>query len=121
MQYYTDTYSRVDMAPVLELRTASDQKKIAELERGDVTDLLKTALQLPEVFTSTARDGKTDIWDIILRPTNFDPAKKYPVIEYIYAGPHDSFVPKNFSAYNSMPSLAELGFIVSRIDELNFS
>ena len=121
MQYYTDSCSRVDMAPVLELRTASDQKKIAELERGDVTDLLKTGLQLPEVFASTARDGKTDIWGIILRPMNFDPAKKYPVIEYIYAGPHDSFVPKNFSAYSSMQSLAELGFIVSQIDGMGTS
>ena len=48
--------------------------------------------------------------------TNFDPAKKYPVIEKIYAGPQDSFVPKNFNAYGEMQSLAELGFIVVQID-----
>jgi Prolyl oligopeptidase family/Dipeptidyl peptidase IV (DPP IV) N-terminal region len=62
------------------------------------------------------RDGNTDIWGIIIRPTNFDPSKKYPVIENIYAGPQGSFVPKSFFAYNQMQSQAELGFIVVQID-----
>ena len=51
----------------------------------------------PEVFVAKGRDGKTDIWGVIIRPTNFDPAKKYPVIENIYAGPQGSFVPKSFA------------------------
>ena len=52
------------------------------------------------MFVAKGRDGTTDIWGVIVRPTNFDPAKKYPVIENIYAGPHGSFVPKSFSAYS---------------------
>jgi dipeptidyl aminopeptidase/acylaminoacyl peptidase len=54
-----------------------------------------------------------------VRPTNFDPTKKYPVVEQIYAGPQGSFVPKTFSSTpgtGAIPTLAELGFIVVQID-----
>src|SRR6185369_15437642 len=116
MKYYFDMWSRVDLAPVLELRRTEDNKLLMELERGDVSELTKAGWRPPEVFTSMGRDGKTEIWGIIIRPTNFDPAKKYPVIENIYAGPQGSFVPKSFFVYNAMQSLAELGFIVVQID-----
>src|SRR5215831_2700489 len=99
-QFYVDTYSRVDQAPISELRGAADRRLIAELERGDIQELVKAGWRAPEVFTSLARDGKTEVWGVIFRPSNFDPLKKYPVIEYIYAGPQGSFVPKFFSAYN---------------------
>ncbi|MEK6324775.1 MAG: DPP IV N-terminal domain-containing protein [Acidobacteriota bacterium] len=116
MKYYVDTWSRIDLAPTLELRRTEDKKLLLELERGDVSELTKSGWQPPEVFTASGRDGKTDIWGIIIRPTNFDPSKKYPVIENIYAGPQGSFVPKSFAAYSQMQSLAELGFIVVQID-----
>ena len=115
-QYYVDSYSRVDQAPVAELRRTSDQSLVLELEKADTTDLLATGWKAPEVFMSKARDGATDIWGIIIRPTNFDPKKKYPVIENIYAGPQGSFVPKTFSTQTGMQTLAELGFIVVQID-----
>jgi len=116
MLYYVDSYSRVDLPPVLELHRAADQKKIMEVERADMQDLLKSGWIGPESFSAKGRDGRTDIWGVIWRPRNFDPTKKYPVVEYIYAGPQDSYVPKTFSAYNPMQSLAELGFIVVQID-----
>src|SRR4029079_7738575 len=94
----------------------SDQKVVMELERADITDLLATGWKAPEVFTAKGRDGTTDIWGIIIRPSNFDPAKKYPVIENIYAGPQGSFVPKTFTTQTGMQTLAELGFIVVQID-----
>ena len=114
--YYVDTYSRVDAPPVSELRKASDQSLVMTLEKADATDLLATGWKAPEVFTAKGRDGTTDIWGIIVRPTNFDPSKKYPVIENIYAGPQGSFVPKTFSTQTGMQTLAELGFIVVQID-----
>jgi len=121
MRYYVDTWSRVDQPPMSELRRTSDQKILLELERGDIQELAKTGWRTPEVFTSLARDGKTDIWGIIIRPTNFDPSKKYPVIEYIYAGPQGSFVPKTFGTQASLQLLAELGFIVVQIDGMGTS
>jgi dipeptidyl aminopeptidase/acylaminoacyl peptidase len=114
MKYYVDTWSRVDLAPVSELRRTEDKKVLLELEQGDISALLAAGWRLPEVFTALGRDGKTDIWGVINRPTNFDPAKKYPVIEAIYAGPQGSFVPKSFSA--NAQTVAELGFIVVQID-----
>jgi dienelactone hydrolase len=116
MQFYADLYSRVDAAPVLELHRAADQGLVAEIEHGDLTALSAAGWKPPEVFTAPGRDGKTDIWGVIYTPTNFDPAKKYPVVESIYAGPQGSFVPKSFSAYSPMRALAELGFVVVQID-----
>ena len=121
MAYYVDTYSRVDLPPVMELHRASDQKALMEIERADASDLIKSGWVGPEAFVAKGRDGKTDIWGVICRPRNLNPAQKYPVIENIYAGPQDSFVPKAFSPYNAMQSLAELGFIVVQIDGMGTS
>jgi dipeptidyl aminopeptidase/acylaminoacyl peptidase len=121
LKYYVDTYSRVDLAPVSELHRASDASLVAELEHGDLTALQKAGWKPPEVFTSIARDGRTDIWGVIYRPTSFVPSKKYPVIENIYAGPQASFVPKSFGAFNPMQAQAELGFIVVQIDGMGTS
>jgi dipeptidyl aminopeptidase/acylaminoacyl peptidase len=115
-QFYVDTYSRVDLPAVSELHKASDQSLVMTLEKADITDLLATGWKPPEVFTAKGRDGTTDIWGIIIRPTNFDPAKKYPVIENIYAGPQGSFVPKTFGTQTGMQTIAELGFIVVQVD-----
>lgn len=120
-KYYVDLWSRVDLPAVAELRRTEDRKVLVELEHGDASELTKAGWRAPEVFTSLGRDGKTDIWGIIVRPSNFDPLKKYPVIEYIYAGPHSSHVPKTFAPYNQMWSLAELGFIVVQIDGMGTS
>jgi dipeptidyl aminopeptidase/acylaminoacyl peptidase len=111
-----DRYSRVDAAPVTELRSAADGSLVATLEQADNSSLKAAGWKPPEVFVAKGRDGKTDIWGVIFRPTNFDPSKKYPVIENIYAGPHGSFVPKTFGAYNAMQAQAEIGFIVVQID-----
>ena len=116
MSYYVDTWSRVDLPPVMELRLTSDKKILMQVEKTDIQELVKSGWHAPEVFVAKGRDGQTDIWGIIFRPMTFDSKKKYPVIEYIYAGPHGSFVPKTFSAYNAMQSLAELGFIVAQCD-----
>ena len=121
-KYYVDQYSRVDLAPITVLKSVETQKTIVEMQKADLSALQKTGGTAPEVFTAKGRDGKTDIWGIIVRPTTFDPNKKYPIIEYIYAGPHDSFVPKNCQPYYwAMTSLAELGFIVVQIDGMGTS
>ncbi|MCX6953753.1 MAG: prolyl oligopeptidase family serine peptidase, partial [Verrucomicrobia bacterium] len=120
-RFFIDTWSRVDLAPVVELRRALDGRLVCELERGDATALWTAGRRAPERFTAKGRDGETDICGVILRPSNFDPAKKYPVIENIYAGPHGAFVPKAFSAHSPMMELAELGFIVVQIDGMGTS
>jgi len=115
-QYYVDSYSRVDLPTVTEVHRVSDGSLVMALEKADATDLLATGWRTPEVFVTKGRDNTTDIWGIIIRPTNFDPAKKYPVIENIYAGPQGSFVPKAWGTQTGMMALAELGFIVVQVD-----
>jgi dipeptidyl aminopeptidase/acylaminoacyl peptidase len=124
MKYYVDVYSRVDLPNVAELHRA-DGSLVRVIAKGDISRLLAAGFRYPEPFVAKGRDGKTDIWGLIVKPLNFDPAKKYPVIENIYAGPHDSFVPKSFwpFGYHSggdkvvgMQAQADLGFIVVQID-----
>lgn len=120
--YFVDTYSTVETAPVSVLKKAIDGSVITELEKADITDLLAKGWIAPEPFVAKARDGKTDIWGNIYRPTNFDPNKNYPIIEYIYAGPQDSFTQKYFRAESYMFSgLAELGFIIVQMDGMGTS
>jgi dipeptidyl aminopeptidase/acylaminoacyl peptidase len=121
MEYYVDTYSRVDLAPVSELRRTSDGALVTDVERADITALQAAGWKPPEVFTAKGRDGVSDIWGLIFRPANFDPARKYPVIENIYAGPHGSHVPKTFAAFHASQAQADLGFIVVQIDGMGTS
>jgi dipeptidyl aminopeptidase/acylaminoacyl peptidase len=114
--YFTDTWSQVNVAPRTILARTADAKEIMLLEEADLSLYKQAGVNPPEVFVAKARDGVTDIWGIVSKPTNYDPTKKYPVLENIYAGPHDAFVPKNFTPYSEMQSLAELGFIVVMID-----
>ena len=122
-KYFVDTWSSVDVPPVSVLRKTEDGSILMDLEEADISKLLETGIRLPEVFVAKGRDGVTDIWGIIIKPMNFDPSKKYPVIENIYAGPHSSFVPKSFTpvAPGGMHQLAELGFIVVQIDGMGTS
>jgi dipeptidyl aminopeptidase/acylaminoacyl peptidase len=119
--YYADFYSRLDLPPAVEVHKTSDMSLVDAFEKGDIADLQASGWRPPEVFVAKGRDGKTDIWGVIYRPTRFDATKKYPVVENIYAGPQGSFVPKNFGAYNGMQSIAELGFIVVQIDGMGTS
>ncbi len=115
-KYLIDTYSRVDLPPLNELRRTSDGRLVCALETADIADLKTNGWSTPEVFVAAGRDGTTPIWGIICRPRDFDPRKKYPVIESIYAGPQGSFVPKTFSPTRRFAALTDLGFIVVQID-----
>ncbi|HWI24484.1 MAG TPA: prolyl oligopeptidase family serine peptidase, partial [Lysobacter sp.] len=114
---FVDTYSTIDTAPVTLLRDA-DGKQLAELGRADLTRLKAAGWVPPSSFTVKARDGKTDLYGQMFKPSNFDPNRKYPVVTYIYPGPQvgsvrsRSFVP----AHGDHQALAELGFIVIAVD-----
>ena len=120
-RFFIDTYSRVDLPPISELRRSDDGKLICQLEKADWSELIKTGWQIPERFVAKGRDGVTDIYGVIFRPTNFDANKKYPIIECIYAGPQGAFVPKAFRPMHSPQIIAELGFILVQIDGMGTS
>jgi dipeptidyl aminopeptidase/acylaminoacyl peptidase len=122
MQYMIDTYSTVETPPVTVLRRTTDGRLLRTLETADITRLKAQGWQAPEVFAAPGRDGVTPMWGIIMRPSNFDPSKSYPVVEYIYSGPGDQYVPKSFTPWIwGMAELAELGFIVVQVDGMTTS
>ncbi len=115
-RWFIDRYSRVDLPPVTELRTA-DGKLLCVLETADASEVLKERGSYPERFVAKGRDGVCDIWGIVHRPKNFDASKSYPVIENIYAGPHDHHVPKAFRPnFGHQHQIADAGFVVAQID-----
>jgi dipeptidyl aminopeptidase/acylaminoacyl peptidase len=113
-KYFVDTYSRLDLAPVMELHMAADGSLAMAVDQADDKALRAAGWQPAEPFHTAGRDGKTEIWGVIHRPLDFDATRKYPVIEDIYAGPQGSFVPKSFTA--RVEPLTALGFVVVQID-----
>lgn len=114
--FFTASYSRADLPPVHELRRSHDGSLVCTLEKADATQLLAAGWTMPERFVAKGRDGQTDIHGILIKPSHFDPAKKYPVVEDIYAGPHSAFAPKDFGRLLNHHILAELGFIIVKLD-----
>lgn len=116
--YFTDTFSRVDTIPVTVLRRA-DGQRISVLEEADISQLTAAGWSPPEAFSVKAADGETDLYGIIVKPTHFNPAKKYPVIDAIYPAPGRR-VPHNFHEFvdstGQPQAITELGFITVLID-----
>ena len=87
---------------------------VMPIEKADITKLVAAGWKPPMPFTVKARDGKTDLYGLLFRPTNFDATKKYPIINYAYPGPQTGSVgPRSFvAARGDNQALAELGFVV---------
>lgn len=115
--YFTDSYSKPDQAPVAGLRNL-EGKLITSLEKTDVSRLMATGWKAPKPITVKAHDGKTDLYGLLFAPTSLDVNKKYPVVDYIYPGPQGGSIGSwSFaSARGDNQALAELGFIVVAIE-----
>lgn len=111
-RYMVDNYSRVDLEPRSVLRD-NNGNVIMELARPDLRRLYETGWQMPERFTVKAKDGVTDLYGVLWKPVDFDSARRYPIISYVYPGPQTEAQTLDFSptgVYNS--ALAQVGFIV---------
>jgi dipeptidyl-peptidase-4 len=117
--YFVDSYSTPVEPPVTELRDL-DGQKLLRLEKADISLLQEAGWKPPVPFTVKARDGETDLYGLMFKPTDFDPNKKYPIINYIYPGPQTGSVGRrSFSASRGdTQALAELGFIVVALDAM---
>ena len=116
-QYFIDTYSRPDVAPVSVLRDLNG-KRIVTLETVNISRLTAAGWKPPQPITVKARDGKTDLYGLMYLPTKLDRSKKYPIVNHIYPGPQTGSVGgRGFSpARGDAQALAELGFVVVEID-----
>ena len=118
-EFFLDTHSTVARPPVVELRRA-DGELLQTLSKAKIDVLKELNWKPPEEFVVMAADGQTRLWGVLYKPYDFDPKKKYPVIEVIYGGPKVSVVPKTFTGYkyyySQAPALAQLGFITFIVD-----
>ena len=117
--YFVDNFSTVNDETTSVLRKAENGAILAEMGKADVTGL--EGWNPPQIFTALAHDGQTTIYGALWKPTFFNPGNKYPIIDHSYTGPHTQVFPVSFSQAFSMQSLAELGFIVMKIDGLGSS
>lgn len=119
-QFITDVYSTPQLSSKSWLRELKTGKVLEELSKADYAGLLQMKWSVPESFTAIGKDGKTTIYGLLWKPTNFDPSKKYPIVDNSYTGPHGQIVPRTFARGISVnnQSLAELGFIVMMVDGL---
>jgi dipeptidyl-peptidase 4 len=116
-RFFVDNFSRPDVPPTAVLRDVQG-RLIIELEKVDVSRLKGAGWKPPMPITVKSRDARWDLYGLMFTPTNLDPARKYPVINYIYPGPQGGGVgPRSFAASRSdHQAVAELGFIVVVID-----
>ncbi len=115
-EWFVARWSRPDHPPVHELRAARDGRLIAILERADISALLAAGWTLPERLCAPGRDGRTEIWGVVIRPAGFDPTKRYPVVENVYAGPHGHHAPARFELLKYQHQIANLGMVVVMAD-----
>ncbi len=115
--YFIDYYSQPDVPGVSLLRSI-DGKLILTLEKTDLSRLIATGWKPPVPITVKAHDGVTDLFGLMYTPVQFDPSKKYPIIDYIYPGPQGGSVGSwsFIASRGDNQSLAELGFIVVQIE-----
>lgn len=116
---FLDTWSTPQNPPVVDLRSISSKKSL-RLDQSDISKLLATGWKPPESFSVKARDGKTDLYGLLHKPIDFDPEKKYAIINNIYPGPQSGSVGgRSFSAaWGDRQALANLGFIVVALDAM---
>ncbi len=110
-RYFVDNYSRVNTVPASALFDATG-RKILDLEEADFSALTDAGYQFPEPYKIESADGVTDIYGVMYKPYDFDPSKKYPIVEYVYPGPQTESVSKFWSTNPYEQGLAQFGFIV---------
>jgi dipeptidyl aminopeptidase/acylaminoacyl peptidase len=119
-KFYSDMYSTA-LEPGKAAIHAIEGKIAVDLPSEDISKLKASGWVPPTPITVKARDGKTDLYGFLFKPTNFDPKKKYPIVNYIYPGPQvgSCGATRGFLERHGAPdmqSLAELGFITVCID-----
>jgi dipeptidyl-peptidase 4 len=113
-KFFIDTGSRVNTAPESLLYDAQGALALP-LEKVDVGPLTAAGFKFPEPFHVKADDGITDLYGVMYKPFDFDPARKYPVIEYVYPGPQQESVTKTFSPKSNQVMMANMGFIMVEV------
>ncbi len=118
-RFFIDSYSTPTTPPVTVARDM-DGQVVLPLEKADISALVARGWKAPIPFTVKARDGQTDLYGLMYTPSNFDAAKRYPVLNYLYPGPQSGSVGTRafVAARSDKQAVAELGFVVVELDAM---
>jgi dipeptidyl aminopeptidase/acylaminoacyl peptidase len=116
-RYFLDVSSTATQPQTAVVRDVNG-KVAVDVAKQDITRLVAAGWVPPVPITVKARDGQTDLYGFMFKPTDFDATKKYPIVNHVYPGPQTgSCGSRGFAAaHGDMQSLAELGFVVVCID-----
>ena len=111
-QHFIDVAQTHDTPPMTRLADTKGGllETLAPSAKGKMADL---AGRTTEWFTFKAADGKTDLYGMVSKPSDFDPTRKYPVLVSVYGGPESSALSEDFRPSSA---LTELGFLVAEFD-----
>ena len=111
-KHFTDVAQTHDIPPTTRLCDA-EGKVLKELGASDLSECDKLGLKRVELIKYKAVDGTTDLFGLLHFPSQFDPAKKYPLLVSVYAGPATNGARESFT----LPSgLTEYGFLYATLD-----
>lgn len=115
---FVDTWSTVDEPPVSVLRSTTDGRLIAELEKADATRLYDAGWKAPVRERVKAADKATDLYAVYYAPYQVNAGDRYALIDAAYGGPQIIIAPRNFTeAYRDRASAyTRLGFGVVQVD-----
>jgi len=119
--HFVDNISSITSPSETVLRKAETGEVIAHLTMANCDFAKNMGWDPPETFEFVGKDGVTVLYGALWKPTNFDPTKKYPIIDHSYTGPHTQVYPRSFSRAFQNQALAELGFVVMMVDGLGTS
>jgi dipeptidyl-peptidase-4 len=86
-QYFVDVAQTHDQAPSSQVVEVAGARPVGQLARSDYSKADSLGLRKLEMFPFLAADGKTQLFGSVECPPNLDPAKKYPVLVFVYGGP----------------------------------
>ena len=114
-RHFVDVYQTHDAPPATRLVDATSGKVVAELAQSDLTKFTALGLKKVEMFTYKAADGQTTLRGLLHFPSNFDPAKKYPVLVPVYGGPASGGNTAR-ETFVTPSAITEYGFLVLNLD-----
>jgi dipeptidyl-peptidase-4 len=113
-QFFVDVYQTHDTPPASRLVDHTGSV-VAEIAKSDLTRFTELGLKKAEMFTYKAADGLTTLRGLIQFPSNFDPARTYPVLVPVYGGPASASNTAR-ETFVTPSAITEYGFLVVNLD-----
>ena len=113
--WFFDTWSSLHVPPRTVLKDGTG-RVVREVSRADASRLEALRLTPVELVTFKAADGKTDLQGLLYKPADFDPRRTYPLLVYVYGGPHVKVIRNTFQEAGRFQAVAQLGYLVFRMD-----